>query len=232
MKIYFIAKDEESLNNESKRSGFIENNYQDVTIGKKLVQKLNKDIDEVFIVHSPRKDIMSKTDEIINSLSSFRPGIKIYSASDDRVEFNDEYLSGFKGLKPNKTVPKILSSIGVSIFSRIGTTNERINNLMEIISAMLDYNNTDRNIVFVLIADSDVFKFMQNNKQIRKYCAFGDEEIGCFGKISASKIKISNGDVKEIEIAVPKEIGYDGKVETIAETKIRERQMSDEKFKI
>lgn len=222
MKIYFIAHDNEFLGRSDSTDGFA------IKAGKRLSQIIDNDRD-LFIVSSPRKDISESAINIINSLKVYNPGLQVFNIDDDRLEFNEEYCIGVRGLRPNKTVPKILESVGVTIFKNASKTTKRANELSEIIEAMLQYEKANKKCTFIISAGCDVYTFMQNNNFIRKLCYFGDEKINCFGTISKSKQKINKGDIKIIEVELPKEIGYDGRIETIAEIKTKEKNQTKEK---
>ena len=232
MKIYFVAHSDISSSNRFKQNNAGIYNYPEFNAGRRLAQMIDRDVQEIFLVSSPRKDISQKSGDIINAINGYRPGFKFFNTDDERIEFNGEFILGATRLKPNKAVPKILANLGVGIFDNFTKADKQAKNLFEIIGAMLDYEKDNRNIAFVISASSDVYKFMQSNKSVRKLCYFGDEKINVLGNISKSKQRISEGDVKMIEVALPKEIGYDGEIETIAARRIKEKNQAAENQKI
>ena len=132
-------------------------------------------------------------------------------------------------LKPNLAVSYLLAELGFKNPQGIQPKSEYQEIVARFVENLLNwYENASENSAIIISSTSDVFRAMQQGRA-SEFCYFGDEEVTKLGMATRSKKAINTGEIVEIEIARPFEVGYDGKIETIAYRRALEKQQQIEK---
>ncbi len=200
-----------------------------------LIPKI-KDATSVYIVQGNQWRVMQSTDILIQELLKNFSSDDIYLSTDIALKgrnygglegLNEQSLRQKKNLimKPNLTWPYILAQMGFENFQGIQPKKAYENKIAKFIRNMIYYYGPAyKDSAIIVSATSDAFKAMQQG-EARKYCFFGDETIDNRGRVTKSKKTIKTGEIVEVEIEKPFEVGYDGKIETLAERRLKEKQV-------
>lgn len=169
--------------------------FESFKIGKKFNEKLNKNIKKVIIILSTREDISFLSGYFAGDLQKENDKLIISIIEDNRLDIKDR---GVVSLVDKKTA-------------------ELFNFVDNVIDLKKDINENETAII--ISASQDVYNLMRRDFRIRKLCYFGDEEIKN-NRVLKSSERINVGEIKEIILEKPFEVGYEGKFETIAERMI------------
>lgn len=177
-------------------------NFEKFKLGRKFSQMLGRETKAITMILGKREDITFISGYFVGDLQKENENLEISVIEDERLDAKNKGLLGI-----------------------VGGNYER---LFGLVCNIIDLNKEmdAQSNAIILSASKDVFDIMRKDAKIRKLCYFGDEEIKN-GKVTRSSQKISEGDIKEIEISRPFQIGYEGKVETIAERRIKERSQRE-----
>ena len=224
MKIYFVAQSDLDILEKEKTE------YDISKISKKEIFNIAQIISKIDS-HSIIKIYTGTTNKLKNSATEIAFILDEMKVSNDYEVYIDSSLDlNYKFSCSNKdgyirashVIPFLLNKYGLSKFIKLGTRSIYAENIYEMLTDILKQENKDS--VVIISASAEVFRIMQKDRKIRKLCYFGDEDFMVGGFVSKSSKEIRPGDLKTIEIEMPREIGYDCKIETIAERRLNELQ--------
>ena len=191
----------------------------------------------VYVVQGNQWRVMQSAATLIEELSKEFDANEIYITTDVALKgrsygklegTNEAEARNPKNFLVNPSIPwsYIFAELGFDNALRIQPKKAYEDKVARFVRNLIYYYGPMyEDSAIVIAATSDVFRAMQQG-EASKYCYFGDETIDKFGRVTKSKRKIKTGEIVEIEMAKPLEVGYDGKIETIAERKIKENQES------
>ncbi len=195
-------------------------------IASDIVKKVDKQIKRLYFISSDRSDILDSCGRIGNLLVTGRGrDMLLMPGANSELDFGgNAWKRGLEG-RPRKGAGKLLGALGLEGLTQKEIEQYNSDNICDMLEEYLKYDDGKTAILFA--ADTEVMSFMQNDDKVRRLCYFGDEKLSKFGNVTVSKVGINPAEIVEFEVGLPKEIGYDGKMETIAERKIAERAAAE-----
>lgn len=199
-----------------------------------LIPKI-KNAKSVYIVQGNQWRVMQSTNVLLEEILKHFGCDEIYLTTDIALKgrnygglegLNEQELRQKKNLitRPNLTWPYLFAQMGFENFQKIQPKQAYENKIAKFVRNMIYYYGPAcKDSVIIISATSDVFRAMQQGDASR-YCYFGDETIDKKGRVTKSKRAIKTGEIVEIEMEKPFEVGYDGMVETIAHRRANEKQ--------
>lgn len=189
----------------------------------------------VYVVQGNQWRVVQSTEVLMGEISKYFDSSEVFVTTDVALKgrsygklegLNEAELRRKRNLvtRPNLTWPYLLAQLGFDNFQKIEPKNEYEYKIAKFVRNMIfRYGPICKDSAIIVSATSDVFRAMQQG-EARRYCYFGDETIDSKGRVTKSKRTIKTGEIVEIEIEKPFEVGYDGKIETIAYRRAKEKQ--------